>query len=141
MKFWIKLLVTILLCGLLLGMVEWRESLAILADIDPAMTLISFAICVLGIVLSALRWNVLLRGQEIRISTYDALSFYWIGSFFGNYLPSAFGGDVVRDRRRERHRPEHRGVIRDREGPIRCAGDVRGAGNSSGNGRAHAPAS
>lgn len=44
----------------------------------------------------ALQWWLLLRSEGVEIAWNKALSFYFIGLFFNNFLPSSLGGDVFR---------------------------------------------
>ena len=49
-----------------------------------------------GIVVRAFRWRALLHGLGVRPSLWLLLKLYLVGSFFNTFLPSGFGGDVVR---------------------------------------------
>lgn len=49
-----------------------------------------------GIVVRAFRWRVLLQGLGLRPPFWLLLKLYVIGGFFNAFLPSGFGGDVVR---------------------------------------------
>ncbi len=46
--------------------------------------------------LGGLQWNILLRAQGITISLRRAISLYFVGLFFSNFLPANLGGDVVK---------------------------------------------
>src|SRR5258708_210604 len=46
--------------------------------------------------LSAYRWHLLLRPQNIDISFPKTLGFYFLGMYFNFFLPSSIGGDVFR---------------------------------------------
>lgn len=48
------------------------------------------------LVLGVWRWQILLAVGELR-PRFGALTYYWlVGQFFGNFLPSSVGGDVVK---------------------------------------------
>jgi uncharacterized protein (TIRG00374 family) len=96
LKHWLKLIVAISLFAILFQLVDWRKSASILASASASLTIAAIAMSVIGLILSAYRWNVLLRAHSIWISHLDSIRFYWIGSFFSNYLPSNVGGDIVR---------------------------------------------
>ena len=49
-----------------------------------------------GIVVRAYRWRALLYGLDVRPSIGLLIKLYLAGSFFNTFLPSGFGGDVVR---------------------------------------------
>jgi len=59
-----------------------------------------FAAAVVGYLLvqtlSAYRWHLLLRPQNIEISFAKTLGFYFLGMYFNFFLPSSIGGDVFR---------------------------------------------
>lgn len=46
--------------------------------------------------LGGLQWNILLRAQGIHIPLRRAISLYFVGLFFSNFLPANLGGDVVK---------------------------------------------
>jgi len=56
----------------------------------------AFALCVLGTALRAYRWQALLLGLGLRVPTGRLIKLYFVGTFFNTFLPSGFGGDVVR---------------------------------------------
>jgi len=47
-------------------------------------------------VFHALRWGLLLRAQEIRLSYTERLRLILVGTFFNSFVPGATGGDVFR---------------------------------------------
>lgn len=56
-----------------------------------------FLIVLSSMPLRALRWLVLLRGIGVQnVSFWQLTQLYFVGSFFNAFLPSGFGGDVVR---------------------------------------------
>ena len=67
-----------------------------------------FTVCS-GIVISALRWKMLLDSQGIMMPFKKLFSFYMIGLFFNNFLPTSIGGDAVRVTKaaRESREPHH----------------------------------
>lgn len=50
----------------------------------------------LGIGVRAYRWLLLLRGVGVQVSYLRLLEIYFIGNFFNSFLPTGFGGDVIR---------------------------------------------
>ena len=49
-----------------------------------------------SLVLGNFQWMILLSLQGIHLALRKALSFYFVGAFFNNFLPANIGGDVVR---------------------------------------------
>lgn len=82
---------------LLLGFaVDWRSSLERLLTANPAWIALAAAVNLAALLLSAWRWELLLRILGPRLGFPAAVRAYWLGSLFGNLLPSTIGGDVVR---------------------------------------------
>lgn len=57
---------------------------------------LAFALCILGTALRAYRWQALLLGLELPVPIGRLIKLYFVGTFFNTFLPSGFGGDVVR---------------------------------------------
>ena len=53
-------------------------------------------LALLGIVIRALRWQALLNAVGARVPFHRTLYLYFVGAFFNTFLPTGFGGDVVR---------------------------------------------
>lgn len=49
-----------------------------------------------GLVVRAARWWVLLRSHDVRLPLWKLVRLYYFGMFFNLFLPTGFGGDVVR---------------------------------------------
>jgi len=70
--------------------------LSALTHANPSWFLAGLAVLSVSFVLGALRWRLLVRGQQIELGVRDAARLTWIGLFFTNVLPTGFGGDAVR---------------------------------------------
>ncbi|UCC61414.1 MAG: flippase-like domain-containing protein [Anaerolineae bacterium] len=76
-----------------IGLVEiWHEIQAV----HLGWLGLAFALCVLGTALRAYRWQALLLGLKLQVPTRRLIKLYFVGTFFNTFLPSGFGGDVVR---------------------------------------------
>lgn len=64
------------------------------------------ALTVLGIVVSAVRWQQVLRAMDIHASLGRLVSLYFAGQFVSNVLPTTIGGDVLRVSRLSKGVPE-----------------------------------
>jgi uncharacterized membrane protein YbhN (UPF0104 family) len=69
---------------------------AALGRLDPASFLAAEGIVAAGLVLSALRWRVLLAAQGVSLPFGAAVRLYFVGYFFNLFLPTTVGGDVAR---------------------------------------------
>ncbi len=68
----------------------------ILLEAEPGPLLIAFALFITGLIVRALRWRALLVGLGLRVPLGKLIYLYFASTFFSTFLPTAFGGDVVR---------------------------------------------
>jgi uncharacterized membrane protein YbhN (UPF0104 family) len=54
------------------------------------------AIVCVALLTGAVRWHALLHHAHLPARPVETLRAYWIGIFSNNFLPTGFGGDVVR---------------------------------------------
>ncbi len=57
---------------------------------------LAVGLAVNGILLRSARWHALLKAVGARVSFGRAVYLYFVGAFFNTFLPTGFGGDVVR---------------------------------------------
>lgn len=57
---------------------------------------LSFSLHSLGLLISAYRWQILIRAQGDHVPLGFLAKSYLVGNFFNLFLPTRFGGDVVR---------------------------------------------
>jgi uncharacterized protein (TIRG00374 family) len=88
-----KFAISALLLWFVLSRVHPSEIAARLRAADIRWLIPAFALAPIVIVLSAWRWRVLRLGL---IKFGDAVSYTWIGLFFGSILPGVVGGDVAK---------------------------------------------
>lgn len=79
-----------------LRQVNWADLRAALAHMDVAWLGVAWAIFLLGYVVRAFRWQVLLDGLGIHRPLRELTVWYLVGGFFNVMLPTGFGGDAVR---------------------------------------------
>jgi len=78
------------------GFKDFNNFVDILKTINVPLLIASASIHIFGIWISAFRWQILLKTQDIRISQGYLSSSFLIGSFFNNLLPTSIGGDIYR---------------------------------------------
>jgi glycosyltransferase 2 family protein len=78
------------------GFEDFNTFLNILKTVDLALLAASASTYLFGIWISALRWQILLKTQNIKISQGFLVSSLMIGLFFNNLLPTSIGGDIFR---------------------------------------------
>ena len=86
-----------LLLYLVLVMARPREIVAVMRDASAPMLLLAFSLHAFGLLFSARRWKLILDEQKgARFSIPQLTRSLLVGSFFNLFLPTRFGGDVVR---------------------------------------------
>lgn len=100
-KFLIRLGITIGVSLLLYFQLKKAGELPLIAQKVTLLTespviLLAAFIFLLSLFFSTLQWKMLLDIQHIRIPFYLLWKFYMIGLFFSNFLPTNWGGDIVR---------------------------------------------
>ena len=75
---------------------DFRHFLGLLKTVNIPLILASASIYIFNVWISALRWQVILKTQNIKISQGYLASSFLIGSFFNNLLPTSIGGDIFR---------------------------------------------
>ncbi len=97
---WLNLLRVLISVGTLVFLfgrvVGLGETLAVLRQAEPAYWLAAFLLYALSLIVRALRWLTLIRGLGLTIPFSRLVRLYFVGAFFSAFLPSQFGGDVVR---------------------------------------------
>jgi len=83
--------------GILLWVVDWRISLALLGRASLAsIALIALLTPTLAIALSTWKWQRLLAAVSIVAPYFVLFRIYWISAFVSTFLPSVIPGDTVR---------------------------------------------
>ena len=57
---------------------------------------LSFSLHAFGLIISAIRWQILILAQGDHVPLGFLIKSYLVGTFFNNFLPTRFGGDVIR---------------------------------------------
>jgi len=69
---------------------------AVLKGVSPYWLVLSFSLHAFGLFASAYRWQILVRAQGDEVPLGFLAKSYLVGTFFNNFLPTRFGGDIVR---------------------------------------------
>ena len=91
-----KVIVSLILIVLLLREIGLQETLEKLLQVHLGYLLAALVVALLGIVVRAYRWQVLLSALEIEVPLGQLTALYFIGFLFTNVLPTGFGGDPIR---------------------------------------------
>lgn len=90
----LQALVTLALIGWLVFRVDWAAVAPLLSGLRWALIAVAIVSLLAGHALNVLRWQYLLDRPELRYG--NLLSWYAIGLFGTNILPTGIGGDAVR---------------------------------------------
>jgi hypothetical protein len=75
---------------------NWPELRAVFTSAQPAYLIGCILIYYLGVWISCVKWQLLLRAQGTETPIGPLLRWYLAGAFAGSFLPSDFGGDLGR---------------------------------------------
>ena len=76
--------------------ISWAELRAELEHMDLAWLGVAWVLFLLGVVVRAARWQVLLNDLGLRRPLRELTLWYFVAGFFNVLLPTGFGGDAVR---------------------------------------------
>ena len=94
--FIVKLFVSISILGYLAYVVDWSSLWAMIAKVNLMLFTGAVLVMSLPIALTSLRWQIILRSQNLVIRIREVISFDLIALFFNSVLPGSTGGDMVR---------------------------------------------
>ena len=92
----VQILVSAILLAIILRQVHWTEVWDALRRIDLFWLAVAWGLFLLGVVVRAVRWRLLLDALGVHRPLRELTNWYFVGSFFNVILPTGFGGDAVR---------------------------------------------
>jgi uncharacterized membrane protein YbhN (UPF0104 family) len=120
---WLRILASLVMLGVLLSWVN-LDSIAPKWDRSTILFLIGgISFTILGIVLSAVRWQRVLAAMDVPARLGPLLHAYLASQFLSNFLPSTIGGDALRVSRLSANSEESR-AAGDPEAPAAFASVV-----------------
>jgi uncharacterized protein (TIRG00374 family) len=84
------------LLGFIIYYVGPGKILAVARAADLRLYLLAITLVQIGVIVRAYRWLILLKAVGARVPFRRSVYLYFVGSFFNTFLPTGFGGDVVR---------------------------------------------
>ncbi len=91
-----RILISIGLLAWVLTRVGLDNLLTTLAALDWGLYALALGLSTLSMGLRACRWWILLRAVNVRVNYWRVVYLYYIGAFYNTFLPTGFGGDVMR---------------------------------------------
>lgn len=92
----LKIAFSVCLLLFLYSRADWSSFGEIFSRARPAFLLPIFALCFLNTLMSAFKWEMLLKADGIDVGLWRLTRSYLIGTFFNLFLPSSIGGDAYR---------------------------------------------
>ena len=107
----VKLVLSVGLLVYLLQSVDLSDVLRHFIEGQHGLFAVAAVVYIVVVLLSTVRWKVLLDAIEGGPTFGELLKSYMVASFFGNFLPSNVGGDVVRVRDTAKHAGSHTAAL------------------------------
>lgn len=95
-KFLIKLLISLGFVAWLVLKTDWAQVWKHASEISLGYVFLYVFVLLLGMMISAWKWKMLLAHKEINISLKKSFQLYLTGAFINNFMPSTIGGDTYR---------------------------------------------
>lgn len=92
----LRIVVSLGLMALILSKIDLDKGAQLVKGSDLFYWLLAIFITILAVFVSAYKWQLILLSQGLRIPMRRLFSFYLVGLFFNNFLPTSIGGDAVR---------------------------------------------
>jgi uncharacterized protein (TIRG00374 family) len=93
--FLIRLCVSLGLLIYLASLIDWGKAVRTIKATSPLAMLVPL-VTLTGLAVASLRWRLILADNGIDFPAWQAFRGYWLGLFYGNFLPGVLGGEVVR---------------------------------------------
>lgn len=91
-----KAIISVVFFVMLVSFIKGNELVTVLSRLDWFYCTLSLLLAPLMLIVSCLKWKVLLDLSGKRLRLCELLRIYLVGYFFSNLLPSTVGGDVAR---------------------------------------------
>lgn len=91
-----KIAVSVSLLAYLVSIVDINDVLSRFREIVLGYLVVAFFISISMMMMSALKWKIILKSDGLDTPYGTLLQSYYIGNFLGLFLPSSFGGDIYR---------------------------------------------
>jgi uncharacterized protein (TIRG00374 family) len=92
----LQIIVSIAILAWLVSKAGLGDIVAALSSLNPWFYALAGLVFLISIGVRAVRWYVLLAPLGVQVSILDLFWLYLIGFFWNSFLPSGFGGDVVK---------------------------------------------
>jgi uncharacterized protein (TIRG00374 family) len=98
-KTFIRALCSLVIAGLIIYQIVIRSQVNITLELQECKRLyglMAFIFYGMALGIGILRWNLLLRAQQVQLSLRETTRLYMIGVFFNLLIPGSVGGDLIK---------------------------------------------
>jgi hypothetical protein len=99
----LKIVVSVGLLTFIFSQLDLPAFAKVVSQANPWWLLAALGMMMLGVVIRAWRWQILLDAIGVSVSLTELTNIYFIGFLFNNLLPSGLGGDAIRMVELSRH--------------------------------------
>ena len=92
----VRVMISALLLGLLFSWSDTGNVLQLAVSLNVFVFMICLFLMLVIHMIAAYRWHIFAKTDNPQVPVSKLFSFYLVGLFFNNFLPTAVGGDVVR---------------------------------------------
>lgn len=92
----LRFVISVILLVIVVKLADLQKIVEVLQNFNQIWLLPIFLFIILSVLISAIKWNTLLKAQGIHIKIQTLFQYYNCGLFFNNFLPSSIGGDGIR---------------------------------------------
>jgi uncharacterized protein (TIRG00374 family) len=92
----LKVVISLGVLALILAKVDVQQVFQLLGDMDWRPFVVALLLLVCGTLVRAYRWGVLVWALGARVSWWRLAGLYYVGAFFGQFLPTGVGGDAIK---------------------------------------------
>ncbi|MFO1071016.1 MAG: lysylphosphatidylglycerol synthase transmembrane domain-containing protein [Geminicoccaceae bacterium] len=96
MRGWLRFALGLATLGVLVVLVDWQLALSRIAAAEHSYTIAAIVVGMTGLLFAALRWWQVVLGSRAWMPLSAAIRVHWAGVFWNQFLPTGFGGDIVR---------------------------------------------
>jgi hypothetical protein len=99
----LKIVVSLGLLAFIFSTIDLPAFWVAVRGADKLLLLAACGMMLLGVVIRAYRWQILLKAIDVPVPLWELTQIYFIGFLFNNLLPSGLGGDSIRMLELNRH--------------------------------------
>lgn len=88
--------ISVILLTIVIKLADIKKIVEVLKNFNHIWLLPVFLLILMSVIISAVKWNTLMKAQGVTIRLSTLFQYYNCGLFFNNFLPSSIGGDGIR---------------------------------------------